>query len=212
MNTQAEDYFLRADKWPRELAELRRILLAGGLTETLKWRSPCYTYGGKNIAILGQLTAACTLGFFQGALLPDPAGLLVRPGENSRSVRNLPYTDVDAIREQEPHIGRFIRVAVQVAVSGRRVGAPKASQAMPEELVAAFAADPGLQSAFASLTPGRQRGYLLHFTAAKRSATRCSRIEQSRPNILAGKGLHDCTCGLSQHLPRCDGSHKQLRT
>lgn len=211
MHPQATAYFQRADKWPRELAELRRILLEGGLSETFKWRSPCYVWEEKNVAILGQLKEACTLGFMKGALISDPESLLIQPGVNSRSVRNLAYTEVGTIIAQEDRIRRFIRLAVEVEKSGEKVAAPQEAPALPEELLAAFDQDPGFQAAFQSLTPGRQRGYLLHFSSARQATTRRSRIEQSKPKVFAGKGFHDCNCGLSQRMPRCDGSHTQLR-
>jgi uncharacterized protein YdeI (YjbR/CyaY-like superfamily) len=50
---------------------------------------------------------------------------------------------------------------------------------------------PALKKAFAALTPGRQRGYLFYFSAAKQSKTREARIEKCMPQILKGKGLDD---------------------
>jgi uncharacterized protein YdeI (YjbR/CyaY-like superfamily) len=61
----------------------------------------------------------------------------------------------------------------------------------PEELIRRFEEDPDYHVAFEALTPGRQRGYLLHFAGAKQSATREARIEKCREKIFAGKGFMD---------------------
>ena len=67
----------------------------------------------------------------------------------------------------------------------------KNPQPLPEELKKMFTKKPKRKKAFEALTPGRQRAYILHFSSAKQSATRISRIEKCIPQILNGKGLHD---------------------
>jgi len=59
---------------------------------------------------------------------------------------------------------------------------------LPEELIDAFADDPDFETAFYALTPGRQRSWMLHFSSAKQSATRSSRIQAGMANIRRGKG------------------------
>ena len=51
--------------------------------------------------------------------------------------------------------------------------------------------DPELAEAFEELTPGRQRGWVLHFSDAKQSETRTRRIEKTRSKIIAGKGRNE---------------------
>ena len=80
----------------------------------------------------------------------------------------------------------------------------------PDELLEKFSIDNDFKNAFESLTPGRQRGYNLFFTAAKQSITRAARIEKYVDRIFKGKGINDCVCGLSKRMPNCDGSHKTL--
>jgi uncharacterized protein YdeI (YjbR/CyaY-like superfamily) len=63
---------------------------------------------------------------------------------------------------------------------------------MPAEFLTRLDDDPELAEAFHALTPGRQKGYLLHFTGAKQSATRAARVEKHAPRILRGLGLDDC--------------------
>ncbi len=204
-----DQYFDNAERWHAELAELRSILLAHGLQETLKWRQPCYMAHGRNVVILGGFKAACRLNFFDGASLDDPGQRLISPGENSRSGRFLAFTSVDQIRAERPAIDALIDAAVALAQQGRPAAPPPAAEPpRPQELLDALAADPQLATAFDALTPGRRRGYLLHFAGAKRSASRTARIERCRDRILAGKGLQDCICGHSKRMPRCDGSHK----
>ncbi|MFN7101774.1 MAG: YdeI/OmpD-associated family protein [Pseudorhizobium sp.] len=184
-------FFAQQDRWQAELGALRSILLDCGLTEEFKWSSPCYTVEGGNVALLWGFKDNATLGFFKGVLLKDPAGLLVAPGENSRSSRVMRFTALSQIIETEASIRSYLREAVDLEKAGAKVDLPKDDLAYPEELVAALEDDPDLQTAFEALTPGRRRGYVLHFSQPKQSATRRSRIARSRDRILAGKGMHD---------------------
>jgi len=187
------DVFLaRATAWAPEMAELRRIMLTHPLTETLKWRQPCYKTAQGNIGIVSCLKSAATINFFRGALLRDPSNLLVVPGPHSRSARFMKFTSVAQITAQEPHIHDFIAQAILLAETGQKVDMTQNRQVdIPPELDEAFAADPDFAQAFQALTPGRQRGYLIHFAGAKQSETRNRRIEKHRDRILDGLGMHD---------------------
>lgn len=189
--SKLEAFFAEPGRWQAELAALRAILLGCGLAEVFKWSSPCYTIDGGNVALLWGFKDSATLGFFKGVLLSDPQGLLVAPGENSRSSRVLRFTSVEEIANQEPVIRAYVREAVELEKAGARVELPKDDLSYPEELITVLEADPDLQLAFDALTPGRRRGYVLHFSQPKQSATRQSRIAMSRDRILAGKGMHD---------------------
>jgi len=184
-------FFGEQERWRQELLALRRILLDCGLTETFKWSSPCYTIDGGNVALLWGFKDSATLGFFKGVLLKDPEGLLVAPGENSRSSRVLRFTELDEITSRDQVIREYVLEAAALEKAGARVDLPKDDLAYPEELIAALEADPQLQAAFETLTPGRRRGYVLHFAQPKQAATRRARIDKSRARILAGKGMHD---------------------
>lgn len=184
--TGSEALFRNAERWRDEAEALRRILLGTGLVEEVKWRIPCYTHGDRNICILQWMRGFLALLFFKGALLPDPDGLLERQGPNSRAGFRLRFTSVSEVARAERAITGFVEAAIRVEEAGLRV-APVPEAELPAELVA----DPELRAAFDRLTPGRRRGYLLHFGGARRPATRASRIERCRPRILAGKGLHD---------------------
>ncbi|CAD7046152.1 hypothetical protein REJC140_04054 [Pseudorhizobium endolithicum] len=184
-------FFAEQERWRQELLALRRILLDCGLTETFKWSSPCYTAEGGNVALLWGFKDSATLGFFKGVLLKDPEGLLVAPGENSRSSRVLRFTDVSDIASQERIIRDYVLEAAALEEAGAKVNFPKDDLAYPDELVDALEADPELQAAFDALTPGRRRGYVLHVSQAKQSETRSARIAKHRDRILAGKGMHD---------------------
>nr|CAD6415908.1 hypothetical protein REQ54_01502 [Rhizobium sp. Q54] len=184
-------FFAEQERWRQELLALRRILLDCGLTETFKWSSPCYTIDGGNVALLWGFKDSATLGFFKGVLLKDPEGLLVAPGENSRSSRVLRFTELDEITSRDQVIREYVLEAAALEKAGARVDLAKDDLAYPEELIAALEADPQLQAAFETLTPGRRRGYVLHFAQPKQAATRRARIDKSRARILAGKGMHD---------------------
>ena len=186
-----EAFFADAPRWRAELAALRAILLDSGLAEEWKWRSPCYALDGANVALLWGFKEECRLGFFKGVLLQDPKGILVAPGENSRSSRTLNFTSLDEIRHMEGVIRDYVRDAIDLEKAGCKVELPKDDLAPPAELVAILEADATLKQAFEALTPGRRRGWILHFSQPKQPATRRSRIEKAAPRILAGKGMHD---------------------
>ncbi|MDI6838592.1 MAG: YdeI/OmpD-associated family protein [Rhizobiaceae bacterium] len=184
-------FFSEAKTWPEELRALRAILLDCGLTEEFKWRGPCYTYDGGNVAVIWGFKENAALGFFKGVLLKDPEGLLVAPGDNSRAVRMFRFTGLSQIEAMETTIRSYVREAIELEKAGAKVDLPKDDIVYPEELLAALEEDPELHEAFEALTPGRKRGYALHFAQPKQSSTRVSRIEKSRDRILAGKGLQE---------------------
>ena len=179
-------------QWIPELNALRSIVLSCGLEEERKWGVPCYTHKGANVAVVAAFKDYCSLSFFKGSLLKDPGKILDKPGENTQSARLIRFNSVSRIQELEPLLRAYIFEAIEVEDAGLKVDfKAKNELEYPDELVAIFAENPALQSAFESLTPGRQRGYLLYFSGAKQSATRTSRIEKYIDHILAGKGFHD---------------------
>ena len=178
--------------WQAELKLLREMMLQSGLVEEIKWSVPCYTHKGKNIAIIAAFKDHCSLSFFKGAGLEDPDGVLDRPGENSQSARLIRLTSTAQIRGLRSAIGNFIQQAITLEESGYKPPSITLAQMpWPIELVQTFEKDSRLHEAFEALTPGRQRGYLLYFAAAKQSKTRFDRIEKNRERILSGLGLHD---------------------
>lgn len=211
-NPEVDAFISKSKKWRKELAKLRKIVLACGLAEDFKWRAPCFTFQKKNIVILGDLKDCCTINFFKGALLTDPHDILRKPGENTQAGRVIRFTSVRDIAEMETILKSYIREAVEVEKAGLKVDVDKNRKLdIPEELQDRFNQMPALKTAFEALTPGRQRAYVLHFSGAKQSTTRASRVEKSIPRILDGKGFNDCVCGLSRKQPHCDGSHKTIR-
>lgn len=187
------DGFIRKHKtWSAELTALRAILLDCGLTETIKWRQPCYTQDGGNVVILSAMKDAATLSFLKGALLKDAKGILEKPGENSQSARYLKFADIDAIKKRQRTVKAYLKEAIAIEKAGLKVDfKAKHELVYPDELIAKLDANAKLKAAFEALTPGRQRGYVMHFAGAKQSKTRASRIDKCTPAILAGKGLHD---------------------
>jgi uncharacterized protein YdeI (YjbR/CyaY-like superfamily) len=178
--------------WVNELAALREIILASGLTEEIKWSAPCYTSAGKNILMLSALRDSVVISFFQGAHMSDPENILEKPGENSRFGRYLRFTDAEQINAMKSTIFSYIQDAINIAKSGKKVDNSSASELeYPEELIQFFETNPDFEEAFAALIPGRQRGYLLYFSAAKQSKTRTARIEKFMPKIFEGKGWSD---------------------
>lgn len=178
--------------WPRELAELRRIVLECGLTEERKWGVPCYTFNGANVLIVAAFKGYASLNFFKGALLSDSHGLLVQAGADSQSGRQIRFTQVREVLAKEQELRDYIYEAIEVERAGLKVDfKAKHELVYPEELLAIFPGNPEFETAFEALTPGRKRGYILHFTQPKQSATRTSRIEKCIERILEGKGMQD---------------------
>ncbi|MFY0688541.1 MAG: YdeI/OmpD-associated family protein [Cyclobacteriaceae bacterium] len=181
----------KVHSWKPELIALRQIVLECELDETYKWSQPCYTYQGKNILLVTAFKGYATIAFFKGSLLKDPEKLLFSPGDNSQASKQFRFTDHKQILDLASVIKSYILEAIEVEKAGLKVAFKKAPEPMPEELVHIMANDVNLKTAFAKLTPGRQRGYILHISQPKQSKTRISRIEKCIPKILAGKGFHD---------------------
>lgn len=178
--------------WVKELSLLREIVLACGLTEERKWSVPCYTFQEGNVILLAAFKEYCSLMFIKGALLGDPAGILQAQTENVQGSRVVKFSSVQEIIALESTLKAYIYEAMEVERAGLKVAYKSTEEfSVPEELTTTLAAMPDLQAAFEALTPGRQRGYLLFFSAPKQSKTRQARIDKAIPAILAGKGLHD---------------------
>lgn len=188
---EADEFFSRLTDWRDELLALRAILLDTPLTEEFKWSSPVYTFGGGNVAIVWGFKDRATLGFFKGVLLTDPEGVLQAPGDNSRSSRIMNFTDPGQIAGARDTIRRYVHEAIENEKSGLKVDFPKDDLDYPEELIDRLDREPAFRAAFEALTPGRRRGWVLHFAGAKQPATRVSRIGKAAPRILAGKGMQD---------------------
>ena len=185
-------WFENAKTWHAERARLRAILLDCALTEELKWAKPTYTHEGANIVLIMPLKETCALLFMKGALLKDPKGLLVQPGENSQSARQMRFTSVAEIGKLEKSVKGFVKQAVDVEKAGLKVAFKKSSDLVyPKEFQDRLDRNTALREAFEKLTPGRQRQYHLYFTGAKQSATREARVEKAIPLILDGMGMND---------------------
>ena len=168
------------------------IVLDCGLTEELKWGKPCYTFQKSNIVLIHGFKEYCALLFFKGALLKDAKGILIQQTENVQAARQIRFTNVREIVEMEPILKAYIHEAIEVEKAGLKVKLKKTTEfKIPEEFQNKLDEIPALKTAFAALTPGRQRAYLLYFSGAKQSKTRESRVEKCMPQILKGKGLDD---------------------
>lgn len=211
MNKKVDAYISKLKTWKAEMEALRAILHEFPLTEELKWGKPCYAFENSNIIIIQGFKEYCGLLFFKGALLKDVKGLLVKPGENTQGGRLIKFKTVQEITKLKAPIKSYIKEAIEVEKLGLKIEPMDKELVLPDELLAIFKKNAPFKKAFNALTPGRQRAYNMFFTAAKQAATRETRIEKYKKQILDGKGINDCTCGLSQKMPYCDGSHRQLK-
>lgn len=176
--------------WSKQLHVLRQIVLSTGLTETAKWGMPVYTVNGKNVAMIAAFKDNCVLSFFKGSLLADEDNILVKSGENSEVTRLIRFTDIRKITEISDSIRTYIFEAIEIEKSGIKPRTKKPSEYhVPEEFSDQLKKNKLLKKAFESLTPGRQKAYLIYFSGAKQSATRESRIQKCIPDILAGFGF-----------------------
>ena len=178
--------------WHEQLVHLRAMVLDCGLTEEYKWSQPCYTYNGRNVLIVTAFKEFASINFFKGALLKDEHKVLSNSGENSQSWLFFKFTDIERIITLEPIIKEYIQEAIEVEKAGLKISYKKVEDYnFPEELLRAFEQIPNFETAFRNLTPGRQKGYLIHFAQPKQSATRESRIEKCIDMIFNGKGMND---------------------
>ena len=192
MNPKVNAFLREADQWREEFEKLRMIVLDCPLEEELKWGKPCYTCEKNNIVLIHGFKEYCALLFFKGALLKDPKGVLIQQTENVQSARQIRFTNAREITRLESVIKAYVREAIEVEKAGLKVNYKKTEDfKVPEEFQKKLNEIPALERAFAALTPGRQRGYLFYFAAAKQSKTREARIEKCMDLILDGKGLND---------------------
>lgn len=192
MNPKVDFFFDKDTKWQKEYEQLRTIILDCGLTEELKWGSPCYTFEDRNIVLIHGFKEYCALLFFKGALLNDPSGILIQQTENVQSARQIRFTSLKEITKLERILKTYIYEAIEVERAGLAVKLKKTAEYnVPEEFQKKLNKNAALKKAFYALTPGRQRAYLLYFAQPKLAKTRESRIEKSMQPILKGKGLND---------------------
>ena len=192
MNPRVDVFLREASRWREEFTELRSIALDCGLTEELKWGKPCYSLQEGNVVLIHGFKEYCALLFMKGALLKDAKGILIQQTENVQAARQIRFTSVREIAKMKAVLKAYIQEAIEVEKAGLKVKLKKTSEFnMPEEFQRKLDQVPALKTAFEALTPGRQRGYLLYFSAAKQSRTRESRIEKCMDRIFDGKGLND---------------------
>lgn len=192
MNPKVDFYFNKAQHWQEELEQLRTIVSKCGLDEELKWGTPCYTYQKNNIVLIHVFKEYCALLFFKGALLQDPNGVLIQQTANVQATKQIRFTNALEIIAMEAKLKAYIFEAIEVEKAGLKVEFKKTAEfVMAEEFQYKLNEIPALKTAFEALTPGRQRGYLLHFSTPKQSKTRAERVEKCIPQIFNGKGLND---------------------
>lgn len=191
-NPKVDAFLSKQKNWKDEFEKLRAIILGAGLTEELKWGTPCYTFQNRNVVLMHGFKEYCALLFFKGALLKDPDGILIQQTPHVQSARHLRFTSVREVVKMKTTLTAYLKEAVAVEKAGLKVNFKDTSEfTVPEEFQKKLDKSTALKKAFRALTPGRQRAYLLYFSTAKQSKTRASRIEKSTPQILAGKGLDD---------------------
>jgi uncharacterized protein YdeI (YjbR/CyaY-like superfamily) len=189
-NPQVDAYLSETEKWRDEFYKLRSIILDCELAEEVKWGCPCYTFEKRNVVLIHGFKEYCALLFFKGTLLKDPNGILIRQTENVQAARQIRFTNLQQILGMETVLKAYIDDAIEVEKAGLKVNLKKTTEfKIPDEFQNKLDEVPALKTAFAALTPGRQRAYMLYFAAPKQAKTREARVEKYMPQILLGKGL-----------------------
>jgi uncharacterized protein YdeI (YjbR/CyaY-like superfamily) len=192
MNPKVDAFLERQDRWRPEFVTLRKVLLGSGLEEELKWGQPCYELDGKNVALIHGFKEYCAILFMKGALMKDPKKILVQQTKNVQAARQIRFQSLEEVTKLEKTVKAYVREAIEIERAGLKVPLKKAEDVeRPEELESELAVNARLRAAFARLTPGRQRGYILHFAQPKLSKTRVGRVKKHIPRILAGLGIDD---------------------
>ncbi len=191
-NPEVDWYFSKDTKWQNEYNLLRNIVIEAGLDEYLKWGCPCYTFQDKNIVLIHGFKNYCALLFMKGSLLKDPLNILVQQTENVQAARQIRFSTENEILALKTNLLEYIKNAVQIEKEGQKVALKNTVQFhIPAEFEIILNEMTEVKTAFYNLTPGRQRAYLLHFSAAKQSQTREARIQKYITKIVEGKGLDD---------------------
>lgn len=193
MDPNVDEFLENAVQWQKEMKQLRQILLDCGLEETIKWSKPCYAYNNKNVAVIQGFKDYCALLFFDGYLLSDTEGILVKTGEHTRVGRQARFTDVKEIKKVAHVLKAYVFEAIELETSGIKadIAKPKENLVITDELKTRFNENPLLESAFLNLSPGKQKAYIMHFKQPKQVATKYARIDKWTSHILNGKGMHD---------------------
>jgi uncharacterized protein YdeI (YjbR/CyaY-like superfamily) len=191
-NPKVDWYFDKAEKWQEEIVQLRAIILDCGLTEELKWGCPSYTHQKNNIVLIHVFKEYCAVLFFKGVLLNDADHILIQQTENVQVARQMRFTSIKEVNDTEASLKAYIYEAIEIEKAGLKVELKKTAEfQMAEEFQIKLDENPALKTAFEALTPGRQRGYLLHFSQPKQAKTREARVEKNIERIMDGKGLED---------------------
>ncbi len=189
------DYFAtdqcKVRNWQIEIQHVRQIMLETNLVEEIKWGVPVYTLKGKNIVIVGVFKDFVSFGFFKGVLLSDPYHILEKQGQSVQSARIVKITSVQQVKNLADKLKEYVKEVIAIEASGAKVEFKKDLEPIPAELEDKFEELPSLRDAFYALTPGKQRGYIIHFSQPKQSASKVSRIDKCIDKIMNGEGFHD---------------------
>jgi uncharacterized protein YdeI (YjbR/CyaY-like superfamily) len=192
MDARVTEAHERAPRWTAEFAALRKLCLATGLHESLKWGQACYNLDNRNVVLIHGFKAYCALLFMKGVLLKDPHGVFVQQTKNVQAARQIRFGSLADIQRQRAVVKACLSEAVAIERAGTEVAMKPVEQFdVPLEFQQRLDDDPALSAAFQALTPGRRKAYLLHFAGAKQAATRVARVDKQAPRILKGLGLDD---------------------
>jgi uncharacterized protein YdeI (YjbR/CyaY-like superfamily) len=181
----------KVHKYVEILSELREIIFRSELTEERKWGVPCYTLNGKNVILLSAFKEYACITFVKGILMSDPYNLLMKQGENQNTWRIIKFKKLEDVTSIVNELHAYVTESINIERSGINIPKRENYEPIPPEFEEVLAFDPEYSDAFFKLTKGRQRGYIIYISQPKGSEARFRRVNQCRPKILLGEGLHD---------------------
>jgi uncharacterized protein YdeI (YjbR/CyaY-like superfamily) len=183
--------FIESQKqWKTELISLRQIINSTELVETVKWGTPVYTIGGKNVAGIGSFKSYFGIWFFQGVFLEDKHKKLINAQEGvTKGMRQWRMGSEDDIDRKM--VLEYLEEAIQNQKDGKEIKPEKKRLVVPDELATTFVDKPEVKKAFDDFTMGKRREFAEYIREAKQEGTKQKRLLKVIPMILDGIGLND---------------------
>lgn len=174
------------------LRHLRELILETdeNLVETIKWGFPNYTFNGAIICSFSAFKEHCSFGFWLGAELPDPHGILNQQGKTAMG--NLGRIQDISELPEKAILQEYIRKAIELSKSGqgkvktvfkKETKPDLKSEAYPE----IFEHFPKEALIFDTFPPSHRREYMDWILEAKTEETKNKRISTMLEWLADGK-------------------------
>ncbi len=191
-NAAVDEYIKSKEPFAQEiLIHLRNVIHDASpyITETIKWRQPCFESGGL-VCAFAAFKKHVNFSFFKGQFLNDSAGIFA-PSDNNE-LTALKFSSISDIPESEV-LKSYIQQAIALNSNDeiKKKAAPrkdKSELVIPDDFAQALSKTPAAQRVFSEFSYSKQKDYLDWITSAKREATRATRLATAVEWISEGKG------------------------